>query len=195
VFESGWAAGGDIRYNYQLNQWLVLGLEGRLGYLGTSGSNTQLVTAAPLNFPASATSFAERKANGLLATLGGTAMILLRPDFGVYGGGGGAWRNYDVTHTNTFAIGNQSIGFGGEQTGTKVGGVVWAGIDYAWNANWDLRLEYDHFFFGGVDTPLAPFSTVARFNNPLNGVGHQDLDIDMVAVSVNYRFTNGLFNF
>ncbi len=69
-------------------------------------------------------------------------------------------------------------------TDTRWGGVVGAGLEYAFAPNWSVGFEYDHMFLGSRNvTFTVPGFPVAAF--PIERIGQ---DLDMGTVRVNYRF-------
>jgi outer membrane immunogenic protein len=124
---SGFIGGGQVGYNYQINQW-VWGLEAEIS---GSGIKNNLVT----------TPF-------FTASFNWNSLWTLTPRLGyafdnwlVYGKGGGAWADVSVSANGPF-------GFGGSAGGTASGWVVGVGAEYAFRNNWSAKVEYNHFDFG-----------------------------------------------
>jgi outer membrane immunogenic protein len=137
---SGFLGGGQVGYNYQINQW-VLGVEADIA--GTTIKDSFTVFAP-----------------GVIAT--GTASLdwvsTLAPRFGyafdrwlVYGKFGGAWAHSSFSVNGAVApIGG--FGFGVDQTVS--GWVLGVGTEYALRDNWTAKIEYNMMDFGN-DGPLS----------------------------------------
>jgi outer membrane immunogenic protein len=128
---SGFIGGGQVGYNYQINQW-VWGLEADV-----SGSGIKN------NLAAFGTPFGPVTAN-----FNWNSLVTLTPRVGyafdnwlVYGKGGGAWADVSVSV-------NAPFGFSSSAGGTASGWVVGVGAEYAFRNNWSAKIEYNHFDFG-----------------------------------------------
>jgi outer membrane immunogenic protein len=137
---SGFLGGGQVGFNYQINQW-VLGLEADIA--GTTIKDSFSVFEP-----------------GVVAT--GTASLdwvsTLAPRFGyafgrwlVYGKFGGAWAHSSFTFNGAVAgLG----GFGMSADQTVSGWVLGVGTEYALRDNWTAKIEYNMMDFGS-DGPFA----------------------------------------
>jgi outer membrane immunogenic protein len=124
---SGFIGGGQIGYNYQINQW-VWGLEADVS---GSGIKNNLATFGPTT-----------------ADFNWNSLVTLTPRLGyafdswlVYGKVGGAWADVSVSINGPF-------GFGSSAGGTASGWVAGVGAEYAFRNNWSAKIEYNHFDFG-----------------------------------------------
>jgi outer membrane immunogenic protein len=124
---SGFIGGGQIGYNYQINQW-VWGLEADVS---GSGIKNNLATFGPIT-----------------ADFNWNSLVTLTPRLGyafdswlVYGKVGGAWADVSVSINGPF-------GFGSSAGGTASGWVAGVGAEYAFRNNWSAKIEYNHFDFG-----------------------------------------------
>jgi outer membrane immunogenic protein len=141
---SGIIGGGQVGFNYQINQW-VLGLEADM-----AGTTIKDSVSASVGVP------------GIIATANATASLdwvsTLAPRVGyafdrwlVYGKFGGAWAHASATVStaiNGMPFGSVSI----DQTVT--GWVLGVGTEYALRDNWTAKLEYNMMDFGN-DNPFA----------------------------------------
>jgi outer membrane immunogenic protein len=120
--------GGQVGYNYQINQWL-LGVEGE--FSGTtigSSVNVEGVGSAHAGIDWVST----------LAPRVGYAF----DRWLVYGKAGGAWINASA--------GVDGAGFGSiSANGTTSGWMVGIGAEYALRDNWTAKVEFDTMDFGG----------------------------------------------
>jgi outer membrane immunogenic protein len=154
---SGWLAGAQIGYNYQIKNW-VLGVEGEVSWTGLKGSN-----ADPSHHDINQT---DTDFVGVLGGRFGYAWdrVLL------YGKAGGAWANdkYSVFTNTTFSVGNGSPAPVTVTSGTLVddatvnrfGYMLGAGVEYALTQQWSVKAEYEYLDFGRQRTTLTPTTTV-----------------------------------
>jgi outer membrane immunogenic protein len=156
---SGFVGGGQIGFNYQINQW-VLGVEG--DFAGTTIKNS--VNATVVGPGAVLTGNAE-------ASLDWVSTLAPRVGYAfnnwlVYGKVGGAWAH---------ASGTASAGINGMQFGsisvdeTVSGWMLGIGAEYALSNNWTAKIEYNRMDFGNS----GPF-TDDKFN--------------ILKAGINYRF-------
>jgi outer membrane immunogenic protein len=129
---TGFIGGGQVGYNYQINQW-VFGLEADIA---GSGIKNNLATIGTPFGP-------------ITANFNWNSLTTLTSRFGwafdnwlVYGKVGGAWADVSVSV-------NAPFGFGASAGGTASGWVAGVGAEYAFGNNWSAKVEYNHFDFGG----------------------------------------------
>jgi outer membrane immunogenic protein len=139
---STFLGGGQVGYNYQINQW-VLGLEADIS--GTTQHSGSATVVGP----------------GAVITGGGSGfgwVSTLAPRFGyavdrwlVYGKFGGAWAHTSATVStaiNGVVVNSISV----DQTVS--GWVLGVGTEYALRDNWTAKFEYNMMDFGS-DGPFA----------------------------------------
>ena len=68
-----------------------------------------------------------------------------------------------------------------QESGTRWGGAVGAGLEFGFAPDWSVALEYDHLFMGSRNITLSLFGLPTR----IDGISQ---DVDMGTVRVNYRF-------
>jgi len=138
---SGFLGGGQVGFNYQINQWVV-GLEADIA--GTTIKDSASATAV---------------GPGIVATANASASLdwvsTLAPRFGyafdrwlVYGKFGGAWAHASAT------VSSPIVGLGFTQDQTVSGWVLGVGTEYALRDNWTAKIEYNMMDFGS-DGPFA----------------------------------------
>jgi outer membrane immunogenic protein len=168
---SGIVAGGQIGYNYQINN-IVLGLEADLGYLGGSGSRASALSADTIG----------QVQGGIYGTFRGRAgiavdRVLLFVTGGVIGADTGARINDTVGATLTT-----------NRTGFRAGWTVGGGLEFAATQNWTIKADYLYYDLGrqsvsgqrnGVAGPAENYAFGTR------STGH------IVRVGVNYLFSTG----
>ena len=181
---TGATAGGQIGYNWQINQ-AVFGLEADFGYFGMKGSSTGgaiYPCCAPTSFTinSSVTTdwlFTARPRIGFAANnwlfyvTGGLALTQLKGNF---------------TFADNFATAAESASLSQTKAGWTAGG----GVEWAVSGPWSVKLEYLHLDFGsisGSSTNLTAFVPPIAF--PANVFTHSvNLRSDVVRVGLNYRF-------
>jgi outer membrane immunogenic protein len=163
-----WLLGGQVGFNYQVGRW-VWGVEAQASWTNLEGSNPSL-------FVPILTDHSKTTSDGTIAARLGVAMN--RDQTGLlYVKGGGAWAT-DRFWTSTAAIPVvQSL------NNTRWGWMVGVGVEYAFLANWSVKLEYDHMDFGQRREELA---CVAGCFQGFDYDVRQT--IDLVKLGLNYRF-------
>ena len=160
---SGFIGGGQIGFNYQINQF-VLGVEWDID--GTSINKTG---------PGVVTAFGTLQGSvntDWVSTL--TGRIGLGWDRWLfYFKGGGAWVQNSATLTNL------TTGASISASNTNTGWVAGVGAEWAWNGPWSAKIEYDHVELDSFSSAV-PFIAADRFTTSRN--------IDMVKFGINYRF-------
>jgi outer membrane immunogenic protein len=134
--ESGVVAGGQIGYNFQWN-WLVLGIEGDIGYMNLDGSGVE---------PASAR-FNGSDTHGEISS---DFYTTIRGRLGFawghwlfYGTGGGIGVNQEtrvIDNCDTGACGDELINAG--TTDFNWGWTAGGGIEYMFGCHWTIKAEY-----------------------------------------------------
>jgi outer membrane immunogenic protein len=164
---TGGLVGGQLGYNWQAGSW-VFGLEGQGDWANLRGSVVSTL-ATGLSARAKIDSL------GLFTGRVGYAWnnVLLY----VKGGGAVASDKYE-----TFLTGSNVVL--GKASETRWGGVVGAGIEFAFTPNWSVGVEYDHAFMGSRDVTI----TVPSISAPLYPVDRVHQDIDIATVRLNYRW-------
>ena len=139
---TGFIGGGQVGYNYQINQW-VFGLEADVA--GSGIKNNLLTIGTPFGL--------------VTANFNWNSLTTLTSRFGyafdnwlVYGKAGGAWADVSVSVNTPF--------FGASAGGTASGWVAGVGAEYAFRNNWSAKVEYNHFDFGGDSGTFITGNTV-----------------------------------
>ena len=178
---NGVIGGGNVGYNYQINQW-VLGLEGDVN--GTSLSNTAVLGFADgTSLTAHTTADIQGSIRGKVGIAWDRALI--------YATGGVAFGgfNTDATLANSGAT-NGGFPFfaSGNRSTTRVGWTVGGGIQYAVTNNWSVFAEYRYTNWGSINSgpfggaPLGPVLGPAFFS------GSRTINQNQVQVGFDYKF-------
>ncbi len=170
--------GGQLGFNYQINSF-VWGIEG--SFDGASNNNNNgngVIITGPLGLGHSfAVSLNDRWVATIAARLG---IAYDRALFYVKGGGG--WVGF-----NGFTVTDLTTGVqlnGGSGNTSDGGGLVGAGIEWAFSDYWSIRFEYDALFLGNrtftvpLNSPVLAGDTFTTNNRTLN----------MATVGINWRF-------
>jgi outer membrane immunogenic protein len=167
---NGFVAGGQLGYNFQVNPWLVLGVEGQFSWTDAKGSTPCIVV------------FKCTTEFNWIGTLAGRVGYAFDRGM-VYVKGGGAWA--DADYTADFL----STGLITATTSkTRSGWMVGTGVEYAFAPNWSAKLEYNFMDFD-----------VERQNFGITFDGRRDGSVDadvsqkvhLVKFGLNYRFWGG----
>jgi outer membrane immunogenic protein len=136
---TGFIGGGQVGYNYQVNQWVV-GLEAEIS---GSGINNNLAMFGPVT-----------------ASFNWNSLSTLSSRFGyafdnwlVYGKAGGAWADVSASAS---AFGRQFVAAGG----TASGWVAGVGAEYAFRNNWSAKVEYNLLGFGSDSSTFISGNSV-----------------------------------
>jgi outer membrane immunogenic protein len=157
----GILGGGQLGYNYQISSWLV-GIEGDL-------------TGADLNSTTTdAAGFSHGSRTDWTGTIAGRIGYVFNRIL-IYGKGGLALASDRETLTDP------SGNAGTPTTTTRVGWTAGAGLEFALDRNWSVRVEYDYLAFGNQNLNLS-IPLVGTANAGVN------LDIQTVTAGINYRF-------
>lgn len=173
---SGWVAGVQAGYNWQLAPHFVVGLEGEYSWADINGSETTISTV-PRFLGFSSTDSTKLKDFAL-----GTGRIgFADQNWLLYGKGGVAYGETSGSGVATTAAGTLFQTF--SSGSTHAGWVLGAGAEWSLAPNWSARIEYDHIFFDS--------RTVASVGTVNTTFVNSGLDIDMVRAGINYRFNWG----
>jgi outer membrane immunogenic protein len=170
----GFIGGGQIGYNWQVNQW-VFGLEADFQGSGQKGGGGFSIT--PVGFFAAAlpaTTIAyEDKLNWFGTVRGriGWAFDRWMP----YITGGWAYGHGEVSGTTVVGVVGTSFSASQDYSGWTIGG----GVEWAFQNNWSAKIEYLYIDFG--DGPTVAVS-------PALNIASGKLTDNIVRVGVNYKF-------
>ncbi len=128
---SGAVYGGQIGYNYQINQF-VIGIEGDFAGSSVKGDS---------QCPATPGSVCQTKQDYLGSVRGRLGYAIDRVL--IYGDGGVAFSKYKFAETQLLL---QS--FGG---GSRVGWTAGLGVEYAFSDHWTAGVEWNYYDFGSKD--------------------------------------------
>ncbi|MDR3465903.1 MAG: outer membrane beta-barrel protein [Xanthobacteraceae bacterium] len=162
---AAFAGGGQLGFNYQFLNNLVLGVEWTYDWGGGNGSTSVVPTAAG-NLQGSATGAA------WLTTLTGRFGVALDRTL-LYGKAGGAWIESSVNMTNL------TTGAAFTSNSWRTGWVAGAGIEYAFLPNWTVKAEYDYI---GASSWTTTTSIVPSGQVKVSG------NVQTFLVGVNYKF-------
>src|SRR5579864_3768207 len=178
--ESGVVAGGQIGYNFQFN-WLVLGIEGDLGYMNLDGRG---VEPAAARFSGSDT-FGETDSDFYTTIRGRLGFAWGHWLF--YSTGGGIGVNLDtrvIDNCDTGACGDELLH--ASTTNFDWGWTGGGGIEYMFGCHWTAKVEYlryqlgDEHFSGEATFFGTP---VGRFDFKAPGT-----EGNIVRAGLNYKF-------
>jgi outer membrane immunogenic protein len=164
---SGWLFGGQIGYNWQVQPWLVLGIEGDGEWTDDTG------TTPCITFGVSC----ESKNKSMFDVTGRVGFVVDRAL--IYAKGGVAWLNREST-LNVLIPPTASF----STSHTRTGGLFGVGVEYAFLPNWSAKIEYN---FIDTNTDSTNFAIPAGLGGGTATVGVNE-KISLVKFGVNYRF-------
>ena len=168
--------GGQVGANYQVNYWLVVGVEADFNWLTDHNNKSNAVFIPSVgNIQVAADS---RWITTLAARVG---VAVERGLFYVKGGGG--W-----VSDNQFTVTNETTGgsFSASNTNNVGGWLAGAGFEYAFAPNWTAKVEYD--FLGLSNRTFAVPAGVLGFPSG-DTFTTNNRDLQMLTVGFNYLFT------
>jgi outer membrane immunogenic protein len=141
----GWAYGGQIGCDYQVNNIWVIGIRGMWDGSDVTGRSP---------WPANTAPYANKYKIGNFETLVATFGYLLNPTLELYGLGGVAWvRDHLDWEIQPAAVVNDTLVATGSfsRTGYDLG----IGLSWIFAPHWNLFVEYDHMGFGTKNIMMA----------------------------------------
>jgi len=186
VDKVGFTGGGQVGYNRQLIQGLVVGIEGDIVYLGDRATRDTGV----LVVGGSSIQDVDRLSHDWLATVRGKIGFTTGPAL-LYATGGVAFTDVHFARTQawSFADGCPITANGlelchaGSVSETRTGWAAGLGGEYMFGSNWSAKLEYLHARFD------ASGFTTMNVSVPNQAIIHSvRSDIDIVRAGINWHF-------
>lgn len=178
---SGFTGGGQIGYNYQMNN-MLLGIEGDFNYVNFDASR-HFVSPPSSRAPRI---FTQNTSVDWLSTVRGRLGYVTN-NWLIYGTGGLAITavNFnDHLENGSVLFPEQGININKTQTGWTAG----AGAEWVFAPNWSAKVEYKYVGFGNKNTS----STVALFDGTMATsrviTYNHDFSANLVTVGVNRKF-------
>lgn len=164
---SGFLLGGELGCDYQFAPSWVAGIEGAAAWTNIGGNAGVATVGLPFADSATLTENTDMLAS-VTGRLGYAWNNLL-----FYGKGGGAWA---ANRYSAFDVA-QTYDYQGLET--RFGWTAGAGVEWAFWANWSVKLEYDYYGFGT--------RSVTFIDNVTGNVGPLDIrqNIQVVKLGVN----------
>lgn len=195
---SGGLVGGTGGCNQQIQQW-VIGFEADIDWANISGSRTTSINSGPLEeFKSGPAGYTTSNNTGTVneqAAVRWLSTVRLRGGFAVgqnlllYGTGGlavgGLSSHGSVTTFSPFP-GFVNPTWGGSTSTTKAGGVIGAGLEWAFDDRWTVKMEYLWYDLGNITHPLN-CTNACTFAYPTLGTVSASASGSIVRVGINYR--------
>jgi outer membrane immunogenic protein len=164
--EADGAFGGiQVGANHQAHG-LVFGIEGSMAWTGMDGYSTWRNSDGFFRDAATDINW--------MGTLTGKIGVPLGHTL-VYFKGGAVWADEDYSHTG--GRDTPRILKGGD---TRLGWLIGAGAEWAWDRNWSVNFEYNYMDFGDDDISLSDGTRTALFS--------VDQQMHAIKLGLNYRF-------
>ncbi|MFY9837094.1 MAG: outer membrane beta-barrel protein [Xanthobacteraceae bacterium] len=169
--------GGQVGGNYQINYWLVVGVEADFNWLSdhNNKSNGVFIPAVGGNVQVAADST-------WITILAARVGVVAAERALFYVKGGGGWLS-----DNQFTVTNTTSGasFSGTNNNFNGGWLVGAGIEYAFALNWTAKVEYDFLAISNTSFTV-PAGTLGFPSSDTFTTNNRDLQ--MLTVGFNYLF-------
>jgi len=168
--------GGQVGANYQINCWLVAGIEADFNWLSDHNNKSNAVFIPAVgNVQVSANS-------RWITTVAARVGVVAAQNALFYVKGGGGWLG-----ANDFTVTNETNGASitGSNSNFSGGWLVGAGIEYAFAPNWTAKVEYDFLAVGNTSFAVSP-GVLAFPNGDTFTTNNRDLQ--MLTVGFNYLF-------
>lgn len=189
VNQSGFIGGGQVGYNYQWGQSVVVGLEadiqgagirGRGGYSGLSVDQIS-ATLGPITIAGTRTAVGSGEITAgidWMGTVRGRLGWLFTPTFLLYGTGGlaygGVYANavHSAAGTGTvsingvpiFSVGAPVIPGSGQYSNTRVGWTAGGGFEWLVMPNWSVKAEALYYDLGSATFSSSPVVAISPLN-------------------------------
>jgi outer membrane immunogenic protein len=164
---NGLIGGGQVGYNYQFNQGILLGLNADFDELTNSDNTYTLQKSVNLaDFDESyAGSLSVKQKINYLGTVRARVGYLFYPTFLLYATGGFAYGNVtlDTAWTAQESLGSTvfpGIATQNNVSKTLTGWTAGGGIEWLFKPNWSASLEYTYYNLDGLNAPV----TLAQIN-------------------------------
>jgi outer membrane immunogenic protein len=167
---SGFIGGGQVGYNFFLPPSVLLGVEA--DFDGLTNTNSSITPDGFVQHDA--------KLNFLSTVRGRVGLTFDR--LLVYGTGGVAFTQSDVTRTQLATAGGIPAGTVDQLTNIRTGWTVGGGLEYAFAHNWTAKVEY---LFADMGSITNTFPNAGITNGPIN------LNVNTVRAGINYKFNWG----
>jgi outer membrane immunogenic protein len=195
---SGVIGGGQIGYNWQVNQF-VLGVEADAvgtGLKGSSATASRTIGAPIFAVPVTQTVTVDFGHVEWMASFRGRAGFAVNQAL-FYVTGGGAVAEFGGSRTTLVNGPGISIPAAGTYVATNGGSTtrwgwtVGGGVEWAFSQNWSVAGEYRHTDFGNRSTTFDIPSGLAAAPIFFTGTSSSRLTVDQATARLNYRFNWG----
>jgi outer membrane immunogenic protein len=164
---TGGLAGGQIGCDYQFASNWVVGIQGMYDWANLNEDHLNTNNTA----------FTDSSKISSIATLTGRLGYLAQPATLLYIKGGAAWVRDTFTETGPSSCGDCP----GVAKVTRSGWTVGGGLEYLWQRNWSVFVEYNYMDFGRRDVDLIfTDGDIETYNIKQS--------VQTIQVGVNYRF-------
>ena len=182
--------GGQIGYNYQFPNNVVIGAEGDIR--GGGPSSTTTLGALPAGFPNFVPGDRFKTSSDVNGSIRGRVGYAWGPAL-VYATGGVAFANANMTANYVpSTIGGVAVaGRSSSDSQTLIGPTVGGGVEYAVTPNISVAGEYRYTDYGTETFHIGPLPSAAGTGGALASTtvhGHMGLEDNTVMLKVNYRF-------
>jgi outer membrane immunogenic protein len=168
--------GGELGANYQINYWLVVGIEATFDAMTHNNNSSDAIF-----IPTAKDSVQVSVTDSWLTTIAARVGVVAAERALFYVKGGGSWLG-----GNQFTVSNVTNGnsISGSNSSTATGWLAGAGFEYAFAPNWTAKVEYD---FVALDNTSITVPASIGLGAP-DTIATNNHDIQMLTIGLNYLF-------
>ena len=154
---TGFIGGGQIGYNRQVAEKIIIGAETDIQAVGSITGNAPIYGLGSDTSNVKYSTFSNQKADlNYLGTVRGRFGYAFAPTLLIFGTGGLAYGgvNAQINYSSSDTQGGAGIGSSSSST-TLVGWNAGGGVEWMFMTNWSVKAEYLYYNLGNISTPAT----------------------------------------
>ncbi len=198
----GFIGGGQIGYNWQWGNSIVMGVEADIqGVTTGSTGNSGAAALAVTNGPVISSSVSASRGMDYLGTVRGRLGYAITPTLLLFGSGGLAYGGVNSSVAISQGVNSNILGAAlgsGQFSDTRVGWTAGGGAEWMFMPNWSAKVEYLYYDLGSVTYNVSALSPVIGTNPNAGQIAFANaaqastrFNGHIVRAGVNYHFNWG----